>query len=366
MFAYLKDADFDKASRTYKTFVGKVEKTLAYEHSFDALPTLVRQYENYKATREGDVPKVDFRLLDALGLNEAEWKAIARNAGWTMTRMNLNTFSRHGVFGDKELVKLIADRLRNPEEIARARIFPYQLLATWVATADGSQVPYEVSSALQDAMEIAIDNVPAIGGNIILAPDTSGSMKSSVTGDRVGSTSAVRCVDVAALFTSALLRKNPAATLMPFDTKVHDASRINARDTVLTNAKKLAAFGGGGTNCSCVLAKLNAQQAKADAVIYISDNESWIDSGHWYYGEKEGTSMLSEWEKFQRRNKNAKLICMDLTPRDNSQVKERPNILQVGGFSDAVFDVVASFIERGNEINHWVAEIEKIDLDSQE
>jgi 60 kDa SS-A/Ro ribonucleoprotein len=52
-----------------------------------------------------------------------------------------------------------------------------------------------------------------------------------------------------------------------------------------------------------------------------------------------------------------------LTPRANSQIKQRPGVLQVGGFSDAVYDVVNSFIEHGDSADHWVAEIEKINLD---
>ena len=48
-----------------------------------------------------------------------------------MTRMNLNTFQRHGVFEDEEVTALIANRLRNPRLIEQARVFPYQLMAAY-------------------------------------------------------------------------------------------------------------------------------------------------------------------------------------------------------------------------------------------
>ena len=51
-------------------------------------------------------------------------------------------------------------------------------------------------------------------------------------------------------------------------------------------------------------------------------------------------------------------------PRENSQVTERENILQVSGFSDQVFGVVESFMKYGNSKNHWVNEIEKLDIDA--
>ena len=131
----------------------------------------------------------------------------------------------------------------------------------------------------------------------------------------------------------------------------------------MTNAKKLASYGGGGTDCSLVLAYLNQERATANAIVYVSDNESWIDSRSHYYGAKMGTAMMEQWQLFQRRNPDAKLVCIDLTPRPDAQVTERKNILQISGFSDTVFDVVASFLKNGNDSNHWVAEIEKVNLE---
>lgn len=329
------------------------------EHNFEDLPQDVQDYENYKRTKEGAVPKVDFRYLDSLGLGKEEWTEVARNAPWMMTRMNLNTFSRHGVFEDKEVTELIANRLRDPELIQKARAFPYQLLMAWNAIS--SDIPHVIREALQDAMEVAVSNAPEIPGKIYVAVDVSGSMSCAITGYRRGSTSAVRCVDVAALFAASIMRNNRSAEVLPFDTRIH-THKLNARDTVLTNAAQLARFGGGGTNCGLALEELNRRNAKGDAVIFVSDCESWVDSPyHSYYGSR-GTSMMDGWLKFKARNKNAKMICIDLTPRPNTQLKEKEDILQVGGFSDNVFEVVKNFVEQGHGKDHWVNEIESIEI----
>ena len=66
--------------------------------------------------------------------------------------------------------------------IARARVLPYQLLTAYQATSN--QMPFEIREALQDAMETAVQNVPAIQGKVVVCPDVSGSMHSSVTGYR--------------------------------------------------------------------------------------------------------------------------------------------------------------------------------------
>ena len=102
-------------------------------------------------------------------------------------------------------------------------------------------------------------------------------MHSPVTGHRTGATTAVRCIDVAALVAAAVLRKNPRAEVIPFESNVVEV-RLNPRDSVMTNAEKLAKLPCGGTNCSAPLAFLNQRTAKGDLVIYVSDNESWIDT----------------------------------------------------------------------------------------
>jgi 60 kDa SS-A/Ro ribonucleoprotein len=110
------------------------------------------------------------------------------------------------VFETTKATRAVADKLRDAQSIAQARVLPYQLLAAYKAT--GADVPVAVREALQDAMEIALQNVPELEGQVVVCPDVSGSMSSAVTGHRGSVTSAVRCIDVAALVTAALLRKN--------------------------------------------------------------------------------------------------------------------------------------------------------------
>jgi len=318
------------------------------------LPRIVRDYEAFKRGESVEVPDVSFQLLTALPLSRKDWIAIARNAQWQMTRMNLNTFARHDVFADEEVTKLIAARLANPQALARARAFPYQLMTAYAAT--GETVPRIVRDALQDAMEIATANVPEIDGKVFVCPDVSGSMSTAVTGYRKGATTTVRCIDVAALISAAIVRRNPSAEILPFEVGVVRVD-LNARDSVMTNAQKLAAVGGGGTNCSAPLALLNARKAKGELVIYVSDNESWADPQ-----QGRGTAMMKEWNAFKARNPNARLVCIDLQPYATVQAYEREDVLNVGGFSDAVFTLVADFAAGKLSPEHWIGVIEQIAL----
>lgn len=328
-------------------------------HDEAALPQIVREFEAWKTTLIGNPPEVPFQMLTGLPLTTGQWQAIARRAPWQMTRMNLNTFARHGVFASAEITSLIAARLRNEAQVSRAKVFPYQLMAAFQNV--GAEVPHEVKEALQDAMEIAVSNVPAVKGKVIVAPDVSGSMQSAVTGLRKGATSRVRCIDVAALVAASILRQNRDAEVLPFETGVVRLP-LNPRDSVMTNATKLASVGGGGTNCSAVLIDLNAREVKADLVIYVSDNESWMDTpNHGRFGGS-ATRTMDEWMKFKTRNPKARLVCLDIQPSATTQVREREDILNIGGFSDTVFRVIAAFAKGELGGDHWIGEIEKTTL----
>jgi 60 kDa SS-A/Ro ribonucleoprotein len=61
-------------------------------------------------------------------------------------------------------------------------------------------------------------------------------------------------------------------------------------------------------------------------------------------------------------NGRAKLVCIDIQPGTTTQAIDRSDILNVGGFSDAVFEAVASFAKGQLGASHWVGEIASIAL----
>jgi 60 kDa SS-A/Ro ribonucleoprotein len=91
--------------------------------------------------------------------------------------------------------------------------------------------------------------------------------------------------------------------------------------------------------------------------VIVSDNESWVDAS----GAR-GTATLREWGAFRARNPRARLVLIDLQPYATTQATEREDILNVGGFSDHVFDVVAEFAAGRLHSDHWVGLIESVVL----
>lgn len=336
--------------------------------ALEALPRKLQDFVAYKLDRSQEFPDVPFQMLTALGLKREEWAMIARRGHWHMVRMNLNTFARHGVFEIEGMAKVVADKLRDPVAIEKARVLPYQLLAAYRATGTRDarsavkgiprerepDIPSEVREALQDAMELALSNIGTFGGRVVVCPDVSGSMASPATGLRNGASSAVRCIDVAGLVAAAVARVNRDALVLPFENCVREIA-LNMRDSVMTNAEKLAAIGGGGTNCSAPLKALNARNVEADLVIFISDNQSWVDARG-----SGPTEMMLQWAAFKARNVGAKLVCIDIQPHGTTQAVERADVLNVGGFSDEVFDVVNAFAAGKLAPGHWIEKIEEV------
>ena len=322
----------------------------------EALPPITRAFEDYKQSRQGALPDVPFQMLTALELNSGDWTQIARNGSWQQVRQNLNTFLRHDVFVKSKNIKMVAEKLRDQTAIRRARVLPYQLLTAYQATSE--KMPFEIREALQDAMETAVQNVPAIRGKVVVCPDVSGSMHSPATGYRGSATSRTRCIDIAALVSAAMLRTNPKARVIPFE-RITVNVQLNPRDSVMTNAQKLANIGGGGTACSAPLAMLNREKADVDLVVIVSDNESWADDSQ---GWGATTSLMKEWDILKRRCPEAKLVCLDIQPYTKAQARNRQDILNIGGFSDQVFSLIGSFAERGMGTDFWVEEIEKTPL----
>jgi 60 kDa SS-A/Ro ribonucleoprotein len=361
MFGWLTDKSIDKwAPATEADLPVEVQSLIAYRNS---------ESKEAQALIAGGLDNVRWDLLADAAKGPKVWAALARKMGPQALRMNLNTLLRHDVFNlerlsqsSSNMVEYVADRIADESEIRRSKQFPYQYFAAYLNADDN--VPQKIKTALHKAAEIACGNVPELPGPVVIGLDTSGSMSSAVTGQRGhGATSKMRCIDVAALFAAAILRRNPDSVVIPFDTSAYDA-KIDPNDSILSIAERLAKYGGGGTDCSLPLVAANQRHAKRKfaGVVLVSDNESWIGTGR--HGS---TRVMTAWEAFvanQRKlaGKEAapKLINIDLQPYQTVQACERADIMNIGGFSDSVFNVISAFLADNNQ--RFVAEVEAIEL----
>ncbi len=361
MFGWLTGKEVEKwAPAGGEDLPVEVQSLIAYRNS---------ESEEAQALIAGGLDNVRWDLLSDAAKGPKVWTALARKMGPQALRMNLNTLLRHDVLATSAMVDYVADRIADESEIRRGKQFPYQYFAAYLNADDN--VPQKIKTALHKAAEIACGNVPELPGPVVIGLDTSGSMSSAVTGHRGrGATSKMRCIDVAALFAAAILRRNPDSVVIPFDTSAYDA-KIDPNDSILSIAERLAKYGGGGTDCSLPLVAANQKHAKRKfaGIVLVSDNESWVGTGR--HGS---TGVMTAWEAFvanqrklnqpqsvsSRLEATPKLINIDLQPYQTVQACERTDIMNIGGFSDAVFARVSAFLADNNQ--RFVAEVEAIEL----
>ncbi len=340
------------------------------DHDVDSLPPLMKDYLKFKSDPtkwDAALPKVPFEMLMGLPLTKAQWSALGQQMSWTQLRMNLNTLARHGVLKEDGIARTLAAKLKDPELIKKAKPFPYQLLVTYLHTSETGEeaVPRVLRNALHDALDVATENVPSIEGPAHALIDVSGSMGSPVSGHRAGATSKASCVQVAAMMGSAFLKKNQESSIIAYSDNAIVNHGCEPRDSVMTNANKLAALGGGGTNLGAAFKHLNKVKAKGNLVVVCSDMETWMDKqdsarSSWYGGE--ATVSASMWAEYKSRNPKAKLVCINLAAGDKVQVASNTDVLNIGGFSDTIWEVIKSFVEGMPSADHWVSVIESVNL----
>lgn len=322
------------------------------EYHESKLPEQLQKYLQLKRNPDAaeTLPDVPFQMYTSMGLTTEGWKHIAKNATWNQTRMNLATFDRHGVFSDSSMKSYVAEKLTSRRDILGSKAMPYSIFSAYKA----SNFSTEIKDALNTAANISLENVPEIEGKTVIAIDISGSMT-----QRVNMKSNVTCMDIAALFAAALRIKNPNTDIILFNT---NARRYAPRhDTIMGIANDLSAMSNGGTDCSSAMKYIcdnYASDRMPDNIIMISDNESW--AGVKANGWRTGTFQYLL--DIKKKNPNVRMVNLDIAPNTSMQTPFDASILNIGGFSDSVFQIMALFFKSANKDDFWISEIQSVEI----
>jgi len=335
------------ADATRRAFYGWL---IGKPYDLAALPPEVAAFEAWKRDSTQPLPPVPFEWLTHRPLTGAQWAELSERMGWHGLRVNLNALTAHGAFAVPGVTERVAARLGNLAAARKAKLMPHQALIALASLK--SRVPKLIKAALLGVLEESLAEVPALPGRVVICPDISPSMQTPVTGDRQSASSKLLCIDVAALLTVAILRKNPQAGVLPFDLGVQPIT-LDPQANFGTNHARLAALKGNGTAVSAPLRALVELRTAVDLVIILSDNQSWADAPH-----PERTALLAAWEEVKVRNPEARLICIDLQALGTSQAPERADILNLGGVTDGMFGAMHRFVARESG-GDWVGLIKE-------
>jgi hypothetical protein len=113
--------------------------------------------------------------LSAVGdkVDKAElWSALIPTMPIMAQLRNLRSFDQARV--PDKIVQQVADRLTDPQEIARSRQFPFRFLAAYRATSEGGSLRW--AYPLEQALGHSLANVPSLNGRTLILVDRSPSM----------------------------------------------------------------------------------------------------------------------------------------------------------------------------------------------
>ena len=285
-----------------------------------------------QAIREGRLP---FEAVTAAVQRPSRevWVELLHQAPMFNLLRNLVTFTRHGIFEDQANVEVAVAKLSRPGALAASRILPFQAYTAWKTYSEQDAADPRIIAALSDAPRVCRESA-LFAGRVAIAPDVSGSMQSCFT-NKQNTTSAA---EVAGIFAAGLLRQCPNATVLPFQHEVVPVA-LNPRDSVLSNAQKIARLGGGGTSLAAPVEMLLRRGDAVDLFVGITDNEEWVSAPGFGWG----TGFLDAWRKYKAQvAPAAKAVLVTVVPDLCRPVPEtEPDVHFVHGWSDAVMRHVA-------------------------
>ncbi len=306
-------------------FIVAVEKALKATSAKELVP-LIKEYN------------LTWEMIPTELLNNKEvLTALLPAMPITAVMRNLNRFTLAGLFESNlsETAKYVASKLTNLDEVKKSGIHPVTVLNAMHTYSRGEGFrggkiwtpSTKIIETLESMFELALHNVTPTGKNILIAVDISGSMSASIANMSLSAREA------AAALSLTFVKNEPNVDLIWFDTKCSKpkVTKNSSYNEVIRNTPN-----GGGTDCSIAFQYGLHTKVKYDAIIILTDNETWAGSSH----------MIQEYEKYSSKyNPNVKVVTLGMATNKYSLMEENnPNSLHIAGFDASVPEVIKNFI----------------------
>ena len=205
--------------------------------------------------------------LSANGNNTATWEKLidSGKVGYMALLRNL----RNILTANPSNVNKVLETIENPERVKKSKQLPFRYLSAYkeLKNIGGSRV----FDALENAIEASIENIPKLSGTTVIAVDTSGSMRNTVSHK-----SDVSCGEIGMLLGLIANKICENSIFYTFDTTIKKYA-VSHRTSILETVSESCC--GGGTHMQLPFNKMISDNIKADRVIVISDNEC---NGGWW------------------------------------------------------------------------------------
>ncbi|WP_336214355.1 TROVE domain-containing protein [Nonomuraea sp. LPB2021202275-12-8] len=299
--------------------------------------------------------KVPWEFLpDAMLKEPAVWDALVDTVGMTALIRNLARMTSIGTLTPfSDATHRAVARLTDREAIVKARIHPMDAWLALRVYGSGRAQPTPqaparlwnavapILDALEETYELAFGHVEPSGKRLLVAVDSSGSMRGGyygnsyrieVGGSPIGSPYEVACA-MAVMF--ARIEKGNVHVI-DVDTRVH-ASKVTAR----TNMREIASWrpSGGGTDLSLPFQWALQRHMEVDGVVVLTDNETWAGS------YEHPAQALASYRRAINPQARAVVVSLAATGRSIGDPKD-PGVLQMAGLDASLPMVACGFVRK--------------------
>ncbi len=277
-------------------------------------------------------------------LNEQDvWNALLVDMPMTAMIRNLAKMTTVGLLATgSDAADYIAETIRNPEAIRKARVHPLTLLMAQKTYAGGKGLKGKlewtpvtsVIDALDDAFYAAFKNVEPTGARIMLALDVSGSMRQPISGAAIMASEASAAM---ALVTAAVEKH---VHIVGFSTGLIPLA-ISARQRLDDVLRTMQGHTFGATDCAQPMLYAFDKGLKIDTFVVYTDSET-------YFGQIHPVEALRRYRA--KSGIPAKLIVVGMTSNGFSIAD--PNdagMMDIVGFDSATPGVMSDFIRGSSQ-----------------
>nr|WP_225954085.1 TROVE domain-containing protein [Kibdelosporangium phytohabitans] len=190
------------------------------------------------------------------------WEALIPSMGYMALLRNLRNFDETGV--SDEVAAKVAERLADPEQVARSRQFPFRFLSAYETAPS-----LRWGEALDDALRASLRNLPSLPGRSLILIDTSASMTNVGHSKR----STVTPAKAAAVFGVALGAKGEDVDVVGFASGTF-RHEIPKGGSVLREVKRFLRRIGEVGHGTDIAGALRSSYRKHDRVFIVSDMQT--------------------------------------------------------------------------------------------
>ncbi|CAF2857746.1 unnamed protein product [Rotaria sp. Silwood2] len=313
-----------------KDFLQTVEKVKTSTNE-DELVAAIRQHHLVREHMPTNM--LNSKSIWSVLLEKMPLTAMIRNLG-KMSEINL-------LAENSEAENRVVERLKNREQLQRARIHPFNILVALETYKQGKgfkgklqwQVSEQIKNALEEAFYLSFKFVKPTNQRYLLGLDVSGSMSGGTIN---GSPSVTPAVGSCAMC-MVTVRTEPYTKVVAFSDKLIpvDFSKASKLEDVMKTTRDISF---GRTDCALPMLWAIDNKEKIDVFVVYTDSETW-------FGDIHPTEALKKYRQ-EMNCPNAKLIVVGM--QSNGFTIADPNdkgMLDVVGFDSAAPQVMSLFAE---------------------